>query len=186
MKFNPKQAFMAAALAATCLPAESATITSAVLEGPSKIYCCPGIGGSANYTLTIGVTGAPQPTDTFWHWGIFDEDLFTFTADTLISFQPIPLVDDVFTMVLNFTLTCDASCNITGSGGTSGETTAEVYGFVKGIGPLLGVGTPVKSNVLSVECVTLPTPCPEAATMLPSVLFLTGCSLVRRRGKRKA
>jgi hypothetical protein len=184
MKFNLKEAFMGAVLAATCLPAESATITSAVLSGPSTIYCCEGFGGGEqNFVLTVGVTGTAQPSDAFWHWGIFDQDVFF--DDTLINYQDITIENklkpnDTFEMVLNFKLKCDASCNIVGAGGTSGETTAEVYGYLKGIGPS------VMSNVLSVTCVALPTPCPEAATMLPSVLFLTGCSLVRRRGKRQA
>lgn len=186
MKFNLKQAFMAAALAATCLSAHSATITSAVLDGPTEIYCCEGIGGSANYTLTVGVTGIAQPSDAFWQWGVFDDDGPFIFDDVLVSYQPVVIENqlgpnDTFNMVLNFTLTCDANCNIAGSGGTSGETTAEVYGYLTGIG-----GAPVMSNILSVTCVSSPTPCPEAATMLPSVLFLTGCSLVRRRGKRKA
>ena len=191
MKFNLKQAFMAAALAATCLPAHSATITSAVLAGPTEIYCCEGFGGSANYTLTVGVTGVAQPSDAFWQWGVFDDDGPFIFDDTLISYQPVAIENqigpnDTFNMVLNFTLKCDADCFIAGADGTSGETTAEVYGFLTGVGPFLGVGDSVMSNILSVTCISSPTPCPEAATMLPSVLFLTGCSLVRRRGKRQA
>jgi hypothetical protein len=185
MKCYLERVFMGAVLAATCLPSHAATITSVVLTGPSTIYCCEGIGGSANYTLTINVTGTTQPSDAFWQWGIFDEDTWLDPDDTLIGYQPITIENqlgpgDTFSMVRNFTLNCDANCNITGSGGTSGENTAEVFGYLIGVG-----GGPVKSNVLSVTCLAVPTPCPEAATVLPGFLFLTGCSLVRRRGKRQ-
>jgi hypothetical protein len=110
-----------------------------------KEVTCPPVGGK--FTVIASVRGRADRNGGSYDVFIYDRDRLS-ADDQLASSTANGVTQGNFAKAYTFTLNCNASCEVAGPDGSSGEGEAEIYAFVDG-----GGGTTAESGKQTIKCV---------------------------------